>query len=131
MREWEIHVAGPSRTIADLVKQRFELKVFCTNEACERVKLDGTAPNGLVLDATKLDPEMRDDELALRLKCSLCGKPGKLQKKAPPFNYGADSGFSSASSGPRESTSIPTPPDRPDTPEMKWHGKTRSRRRRR
>lgn len=123
-------MAGPSMTMADLIAHRFELKVFCINRACERVKLDGTAPNGFVLDAAALDPNLRDDELARRLKCSLCGAPGKLVKKAPPFNYGPGAGMGTAGQWPREPINVPPPPDRPDTPEMTWHGKRRSRRRR-
>ena len=121
----------PGMTIATAMERRLELKVFCTNGDCERVKLDGTAPNGFVLVLKALGPGLSMDDLSARIVCQLCGKPGKLQSKAPPFNRGADSGFSTASSGLRKPSNAPSPPDRPDTPEMKWHGKHRPRRRRR
>ena len=59
--------AGRSETVdlklAWFVEKRYTAKAFCKNWGCERVKLDGTAPNGILLDLELYDQAMTDREL--------------------------------------------------------------------
>lgn len=118
-------------TVEELIQRGYTATAYCTNPDCETVRLGGLYPYGTPLDLAMLDPKAQRDDVAARLKCRHCKAPGKLVTKARAFNRGADAGFASMSTMPRDMINFPTPPDRPDTPEMTWHGKHRSRRRRR
>lgn len=90
----------PPSTIRALKDLRYEIKVFCTTPAGARVRLDGTAPNGVAHDLEALDPDATEAELALRLRRSLCGAPGTLRKRRRPSDHVPDLGRDGFSPGP-------------------------------
>ena len=115
--------------LAWFVEKRYTAKAFCKNWGCERVKLDGTAPNGIPLDLELYDQAMTDRELERRLRCSLCGtREIQLRTYAPPTNYQrAVSAWT-----PDPDYKPPPPRDPSSAVEYQWHGKRgRSRRKRR
>lgn len=78
-----------STTISDLRKLCYEATVYCRNPRCARVRLDGTAPNGIPLDLSRLDPAWTKERLERALVCSECGSPGKVRwvQVASPGTY--------------------------------------------
>lgn len=64
----------PEPTVADFIADGTGIAVYCANFRCLRNKKGGAYRHGSEVDLEAVDPSLSIDDLARRLRCTVCGE---------------------------------------------------------